>query len=145
MTLVTMNDDSSNYEYSVDNQFSGYQTNNEFHNLTTGEHEVFVRDKNQCSYTSQKFYILGFPEFFTPNNDGVNDFWTLKGLDPNLYHNVKVCIFDRFGKLLYVFDPNDNQGWNGKNGNEKVPSDDYWFTLKSDERTILKGHFTLKR
>jgi gliding motility-associated-like protein len=39
------------------------------------------------------------PNTFTPNNDGVNDFWNIKGLEQ--FPNVTVDIYTRYGQLVY--------------------------------------------
>ena len=84
--------------------------------------------------------MLDFPKFFTPNNDGFNDVWLI----PNLQKNAIIHIFDRFGKLLYEINDNNNS-WNGSLNVSQLPADDYWFTLQLDNNRIIKNHFSLKR
>ena len=45
--------------------------------------------------------LTDFPVFntFTPNQDGVNDYWEIPRL--NLYPDHHVEIFDRYGQLVY--------------------------------------------
>jgi len=86
-----------------------------------------------------------FPAFFTPNGDGINDFW--KYAPPEEVNGAKlksVEIFDRFGMLLSQMTP-DSQGWNGMVGGKKLPSADYWFRAVTVSDEEVKGHFTLKR
>ncbi len=85
------------------------------------------------------------PLFFTPNNDNINDFWLISGL--NSYTEVKFYIFDRYGKLLA--EPNINVGWDGKYNGENMVSNDYWYLLSAvnlvNEIIIRKGNFSLLR
>ena len=83
--------------------------------------------------------------FFTPNNDGSNDTWTLE-----LFSNscdYKVYIYDRYGQLLKTLTPQNN-AWNGMYKGLKVPSNDYWYVVKysfGKTRGQYRSHFTLKR
>jgi gliding motility-associated-like protein len=54
---------------------------------------------------------VAFPSF-TPNGDGYNDYWNVKGLSANFNGNSIIYIFNRFGKLLKQIIPTD-QGWDG--------------------------------
>jgi gliding motility-associated-like protein len=88
---------------------------------------------------------LIIPLFFTPNNDNVNDFWKIIGLDS--YTEVNLSIYDRYGKLLAK--PNIFIGWDGKYIGKNMPSNDYWFSMfginPNNEIILRKGHFSLLR
>jgi len=129
-----------NYEFSIDGQF--YQDSPNFPNTSSGEYTVWVRDKNGCGMDSQKIYVLNYPKFFTPNDDGFNDVWTIPNLDQ--LPNAKIDIFDRLGKLLFEFNPTQ-KGWDGKYHLRDMPSEDYWFTIRLENNKTVKGHFALKR
>ncbi len=130
------------YEYSLDN--SNYQTSNVFSNLLPGIYTVYVKDKNGCGIVQKEVSVLGIPNYFTPNNDGFNDYWNIKGVNSNFYQNASINIFDRFGKLLKQISPL-SQGWDGKYNGQNVPSEDYWYVIKLQDDRVLKGHFALKR
>lgn len=130
------------YEYALNND-SQYQDDNFFTGLSNGYYTVHVRDKNGCGIVSKKFLVLDYPRFFTPNNDGFNDYWSLTGI--NEFPNSKIYIFDRFGKLLKQISP-ISRGWDGTNQKGiPMPSSDYWFTIDLEDRPQYRGHFTLKR
>ncbi|UPT72345.1 MAG: T9SS type B sorting domain-containing protein [Flavobacterium sp. JAD_PAG50586_2] len=131
---------SGNYEYSVDGIH--YQDSNVFYGLGTGEYIVFVRDKNGCGIIQERIYLLDYPKFFTPNGDGINDYWRIEfsAFEPNL----KVEIFDRYGKLIKDLNA-DSIGWNGKLNDRLLPSDDYWFVVLRENGKQYRGHFSLKR
>ncbi|MFV8325465.1 T9SS type B sorting domain-containing protein [Flavobacterium sp. ZS1P14] len=132
------------YEYSLDAPFGPFQESNFFDNVSAGIHEVFINDKNGCGTVSQTIAVIGVPKFFTPNGDGQNDYWNIKGVNANFNKNSTIYIFNRYGKLLKQIVVS-SQGWDGTFSGELVPSDDYWYTIKLDDGREVKGHFSLKR
>ena len=129
-----------NYEYSLNG--IDFQDNNTFYGLENGEYTVYVRDKNGCGISSEDIYLLMYPKFFTPNGDGYNDFWKIKFSENE--PNLKVKIFDRYGKFLFEFYPN-SIGWDGKFNNIDSPSTDYWFVVIRENGKEYKVHFSLIR
>ncbi len=148
---VTINGE-SNYEYSLDNIFfSGQGVAHTFFNVSAGVYTVYARDKNNCEPTiNAKVSLIGFPKYFTPNNDGNNDIWQIEGVTDDLYVFADITIFDRYGKFLYNMDLTKNQdGWKGSyNGTILTPTD-YWFKailIDKENTTFTKmGHFSLKQ
>ena len=132
------------YEYSLDLPNGPFQDSNVFQNISFGVHQVYINDKKNCGIVKQTINIIGAPKFFTPNGDGVNDFWNIKGISLNNNYNSKVTIYDRFGKLITKFDT-FNQGWDGKLNNELLFADDYWYVVELEDGRVAKGHFSLKR
>lgn len=133
------------YEYSLDN--GPWQDSPIFSNVTAGNHVVTARDKNGCGFTSIEVCLIGYSKFFTPNGDGINETWNLKGV--SCIVNANIYIYDRFGKLLKQIGVN-GEGWNGTFNGRVLPTDDYWFVVRYIESgnsnvREFKGHFTLKR
>ena len=132
------------YEYSLDDAFGSFQLSNVFTNVPSGIHEVFINDINGCGIVSKTIAVVGVPKYFTPNNDGYNDYWNVKGINANFNANSIIYIFDRYGKLLTKIAPT-SQGWDGTFSGTPLPSDDYWYTIKLEDGREAKGHFSLKR
>jgi gliding motility-associated-like protein len=129
------------YEYSLDG--ITYTDLNFFENLLAVEYTMNVRDKNDCGIVTQPVYLLNYPRFFTPNNDGFNDNWQIIASDSDA--TLEIHIFDRYGKRLTTLHPL-SKGWDGNYNSRKMPSGDYWFRVERPMiGTIYKGHFTLKR
>ncbi|HSD15315.1 MAG TPA: T9SS type B sorting domain-containing protein [Flavobacterium sp.] len=128
------------YEYSLDN--INYQDSNIFDDLHWGEHTVYVRDKHGCGTVIHYVYLLIYPKYFTPNGDGYNDFWRIKFSENE--PNIKIHIFDRYGKALKEMEAN-SPGWDGTYSGVPLPSTDYWFVVKRQNGKEYRGHFTLKR
>ena len=128
------------FEYSIDG--INYQDSNYFSNIQGGMHTVFVRDKDGCGQDSEEVTVIDYPKFFTPNDDGYNDFWQIKGIVN--FPNSETLIFDRYGKLLARITSND-LGWNGLYNGKQMMSNDYWFRTDLGDGKTFSGHFSLKR
>ena len=105
------------YEYAIDDINGPYQNNNTFNNIPYGTHTLYVRDKNGCGIAEevivQDLSLEGFPKFFSPNGDGVNDYWQY--IPPETSGDltlVSIEIYNRYGQLLVQIDPT-TRGWDG--------------------------------
>jgi len=133
------------YEYALTDSNGPYQESNTFDNLQPGIYSVFIKDiKNDCGIISEDISVIGYAKFFTPNGDGFNDTWQLKGISEQFQPNSKVFIFDRFGKLLYTLN-SFSDAWDGTFNGKALPSNDYWFSATLEDGRSFKNHFTLKR
>ena len=120
-----------------------------FSNLATGEYFINIFDTlGDCSPTRLgPIYIINYPNYFTPNGDGINDNWNIWDLSQQ--SDAVISIFDRYGKFLKQISP-AGSGWDGTYNGEKLPSTDYWFTVdylpqNSQTRQVFRAHFSLKR
>jgi len=132
------------YEYALNDINGLYQDNPVFLNVEPGLYTVYVRDKNNCGVVEEQVSVIGFPKFFTPNNDTVNDFWQVDGISTQFQSNSSILIFNRYGKLLKQLDPL-SPGWDGNYNGTKLPTSDYWFKVKLEDGRTFTSHFTLKR
>jgi gliding motility-associated-like protein len=132
------------YEYSLDQ--IDWQSSPVFTNLENDVYTIYVRDTNGCGEkNSSQITTISYPNYFTPNGDGYNDTWFIKGLTTE--YDAKIYIFDRYGKLLKKIDAYQN-GWDGKFNGQELPSSDYWFKIEYKEDGVqkeFKSHFSLKR
>ncbi|AOW09218.1 Ig-like domain-containing protein [Flavobacterium gilvum] len=129
------------FEFSIDGV--NYQESNMFTDAPSGLQTAYVRDRNNCSSDSWTFIVIIVPKFFTPNNDGFNDVWEVKGLAD--YPLGEVTIFDRYGKLITQLN-SYNRSWDGTLNKKTLLATDYWYVLKLDPNSPeVKGHFSLKR
>lgn len=131
-----------NYEYSIDGE--NYQDDPFFGNLSSGEYVIYINDKNGCGpiYTESVF-ILDYPKFFTPNNDGENDTWRIPYMTNR--PGIVVTVFDRYGKIVSNFTGASAIGWDGILNGANLPSSDYWFVIQLESGRKIKGHFALIR
>ncbi|MDI1307126.1 MAG: T9SS type B sorting domain-containing protein [bacterium] len=132
------------YVYGLDDENGAYQNEPIFTNVSAGIHTIFVKDLNGCGVTPKEVAVLGIPNYFTPNDDGVNDYWNIKGINAAFNAKTTIYIFDRYGKLIKEISPL-SQGWNGTFNGHQMLSDDYWYSIQLEDGRIIKGHFALKR
>ncbi len=143
-TITLEIDNTSQYEYSIGNIDGPYQLSTTFTNVNSGFQTVYIRDLKGCAIISREILILGYDNFFSPNNDGVNDHWQLKGIDPEMASQTEIFIFDRYGKLLQKLSGND-RGWDGTYNGRELPEDEYWFRAELQNTGEFNGHFSLIR
>ncbi|MFB9110867.1 T9SS type B sorting domain-containing protein [Flavobacterium gyeonganense] len=132
------------YVYSISDSDGPYQDSNVFQNVDIGFHNVYIKDMNGCGITEKVIAVLGAPKFFTPNGDGHNDTWNVKGISKDFYSKSIIYIFDRYGKMISQIYPLGS-GWDGTFQGIPMPADDYWYSAKFEDGREAKGHFSLKR
>jgi gliding motility-associated-like protein len=94
---------------------------------------LIITDNNGCQDTTldtiqvKDIYTLYIPNVFTPNGDGINDYFFPQGVsvDPN---NFDMYIFDRWGNMIFhtnkwLTDLQRCEGWNGTQDNSGTYND----------------------
>jgi len=92
----------------------------------------------KCSNTSVYIHVkkpnvndLIIYNTLTPNDDGINDIWNIRGIED--YPDNTVLIFNRWGDKVREFTGynNSSRAWDGKNDrNKKVPDGTYFYILE---------------
>lgn len=134
---------SGDFEYSLNGV--DFQLSPKFKNLPGGNYMVYGREINGCRSFQENVALVSYPKFFTPNGDGINDFWKIKG---EVGQSYKLNIFNRYGKLLKALTYSENSqslGWDGTYKGVLMPTSDYWFKIEFTDGTIKRGHFSLIR
>ena len=111
-------------------------TNGCFGELVSGMVYVLPSSRENC---------LSIPEAFTPNNDGINDYWQISGLIE--YPDVKVNIYNRWGQLVWASETGYPKPWDGLTSDKKqVPMGSYHYIirLRSNSRPRI-GTITVLR
>lgn len=120
------------------------QNSNIISNAFKGTFKVVVMDKNGC-YDSTSVTLVSLdpekcglmiPQGFTPNSDGKNDFFYIKGLLD--YPDNELSVFNRWGETVY-HKMNYANDWDGRpnkatlitSGDGIVPNDTYFYVLKT--------------
>jgi gliding motility-associated-like protein len=136
------------YEFSLNDPNGAFTSDPVFEQIEPGLHTLYIRDVGGCGSLSYQFSVLDYPTFFTPNGDGINDVWQLKGINRSFYTVSEIHIFNRYGILVATLDES-RPSWNGISKGWRLPSNDYWFTVKlTDVNGVTierKGHFSLLR
>lgn len=92
--------------------------------------------ENTCSY-----YI---PNIFTPNNDGINDYFQIYGNKDILDHFINVSIFDRYGGVIYKINSlkASDLKWDGRANGVLLPNGVYTYYIEtSSSSKINKRYF----
>ena len=73
---------------------------------------------------------------FSPNEDGINDTWTIDGI--KTYPNCKVKVFNRSGHLVYekVAYKNTWDGYSNTGSNKKMMSGAYYFIIEFNKNGL---------
>ena len=79
---------------------------------------------------------------FTPNNDGMNDYWYIPDLEQ--YGKLQVTVYNRYGKTVYQSDSYKNN-WDGTWNGYPLPSASYYYIIKSSEKGFIKGVVNIVR
>jgi gliding motility-associated-like protein len=126
--------------------------------LYSAEYYVTVTDDNSCTATDSIFvkticnsqnYFL--PNTFSPNGDGVNDYFYPRGT--SLYNVRSLTIFNRWGQMVFLrrdFSANvANMGWDGTFGGKPAPADAYVYIIEvvcdNSQVVAIHGSVTLVR
>lgn len=131
-----------------------YLPNSEVSNLTSGLNifEWTIQNGNCISKDTVRILILPpnecltdvvMPTGFTPNGDGFNDFFVIRGID---FNDNNLTIFNRWGNVVYD-QKNYQNNWDGKSNNKmELPDGTYYAVFKIPSRNlILKSYVDLRR
>lgn len=92
---------------------------------------------------------LDISNSFTPNNDGVNDYFMPRQALSKGVTKFSMKIFDRWGELVFQTDKIDGRGWDGKFNGKNQPVGVYVYlievTLSSGAKEHYQGNVTLLR
>ena len=137
--IIITTSNTGDFEYSLDGIH--FQLSSTFSNVQGGLYTVYVRGLNECGVVPHEHLHFVIPKFFTPNNDGINDVFALRGIES--FDSSEVYIFNRYGVLLKS-SKNQPFIWDGTYNNQLLQSSDYWYFIKINDH-VFRGHFTLKR
>ncbi len=98
----------------------------------------------QDSITIHVFTKIYIPDVFTPNADGHNDTWKLKGIED--YPEAEVTIFNRWGEVVFFGKANSQSLFDGTSRGEPLPSGTYSYTIRTESQGhVYRGQVLLLR
>lgn len=104
---------------------------------------------NADSVEIHKSCYIDLPNSFTPNGDGINDFFFPRILNAKNLSYFSMQIFNRWGQLLFETKKLDGAGWDGKFNNTMQPVGVYIYNIEAtvDGKNIEKyqGNISLLR
>ena len=118
--------------------YSGYEFSSE------GEYEIEMVTSNGCERVvilDLQFIDIYIPNVFSPNEDGMNDFFEVFTSDFQIA-TKELSIYDRWGNLIHKGDR-----WDGKSGNVLVDPGVYVYVVRLVDETgqelYMSGDVTL--
>lgn len=118
--------------YTLNHQYP--QREEYFSNLSAGEYHIRITDANGCSLdtiatVAQTGCPVYIPNIFSPNGDGVNDYFRIQTADENNVMITRFLIFDRWGSKVY------------EKYDLPIHSNEGWWDGTYKRFTMNKGHF----
>lgn len=143
--------DSYFWEYGDGEQSTSFEERHQYADTGVFIPQLIVVTNNDCRDTAElevkitavlNVYV---PSAFTPDGDGVNDFFFVEGFAID-FNNFEFLIFDRWGTLMYR--TIENKPWDGTYKGELVPQDVYVYRIRlrglgDKKNNEYEGHFSL--
>jgi gliding motility-associated-like protein len=117
-----------------------------------GVYDVETVDDQGCNYFIHlqiENYQVYWPNIFSPNEDGNNDYFTISG-GPELKMVRELSIYNRWGdQVFFVQNSSESQDivWNGKKGNAIIGAGVYVFRalllMETGQEKVIAGAITL--
>lgn len=106
---------------------------------------------NGCVYSDNVSVIIKKPllimNTFTPNEDGINDFWDI--IDAENYQAIKVSVFDRWGQRVFnSIGYSNEKRWDGTFLGNKLPPGVYFYSIDlntGNKDEVFSGYVTIIR
>lgn len=135
LTEVIIDKGNNDYEFYEDNDLVKIIDKPEVYETALLNAYVKIVSPSGC-FIKKEFKLLTLQEnvnlsnFFSPNDDGVNDYWDYSELKD--YSELEVSIYNRWGtKVFEHTNINKEFKWDGKDFTGKtLPSNTYWSLLK---------------
>ena len=161
VTLNANSNQGGTYQWSPDNDLNNTSIANPVANprQTTTYTVTFVSNDGCTASDEVTVFVNELPEDETkyglsPNNDGLYDFWEIKGIEA--YPDNKVQIYNRWGDVVFETEGYDNVSnfFDGRAnrltalGAGDLPNGTYFFKIHINEQHLLRkteGYIVLKR
>jgi gliding motility-associated-like protein len=125
-----------------ENNDSLYYNSLRIDSLSAGIYSVTVKDNNSCDsvryFNVEEGSLLKVPSAFSPNADGLNDFWIIEGIQQ--WRDFELSVYTMSNRIVHAqVGEASNEGyieWGGSNmyTNELLPDGDYFYVLSSEEK-----------
>ncbi|MBL6871392.1 MAG: gliding motility-associated C-terminal domain-containing protein [Flavobacteriales bacterium] len=113
---------------------------------------VALRNQNQQivsvsnAVSVEKPYALYAPSAFSPDGDGINDFFSISGQSLS---DFQIEVYNRWGQMVYK-SKNISDNWNGKYNGKDLPPGTYVYKIKTislltNEKYVKSGTVSLVR
>jgi len=119
------------------------------YHLGQGVYAVQVDDQNNCGLVLDTVVLISdaqnclvIPTAISPNGDGKNDYWEIRGIE--YYPDAIIEIFNRWGDLIFRSDRGYEEKFDGTYRGRPLPVDSYHFIINlNNGRKPIMGHITI--
>jgi gliding motility-associated-like protein len=118
-----------------------------------GQYSLKVSGANDCATTEvvtiNKDCYIDIPNAFTPDGDGLNDYFFPRQLLSKSLNGFRMQIFNRWGQLIFETVKNNGRGWDGAFNGIAQPAGVYIYlidvNIEGNRREQYRGNVTLVR
>lgn len=111
----------------------------------TNAHDCTARDEIVIS----KDCYTDIPNSFTPNGDGINDYFYPRQMLSLGVSSFSMTVFNRWGQKVFTTEAPDGRGWDGKFNEKEQPAGVYVYQMqvvfKNGRTETYEGNVTLMR
>lgn len=117
-------------------QWSNGQTDFLIGELPGNTYSVILTDAQNCSYEGvfvvpvnpqECITLVGVPNTFTPNEDGINDVWVIRHHEE--YPEMEVGVYNKWGKQVFA-SRGYLEPWDGSYKGAEVQTGTYYYTIR---------------
>lgn len=98
-----------------------------------------------CSTTEtievHKDCYINIPNVFSPNGDGINDYFFPRQLLSRKVTQFRMQLFNRWGQIIFETLNTDGRGWDGKFNNKDQPQGVYMYLIEAELDGMYKNHY----
>ncbi|MCB0567908.1 MAG: gliding motility-associated C-terminal domain-containing protein [Phaeodactylibacter sp.] len=113
-------------------EWSNGATTEDIDGLEAGRYEVVITNADSCRLTRnievKKLERFAVPNTFTPNGDGINDYFNLLASE-GVPRVLTFQVFNRWGQMVYD-NENPEKGWDGGFNGEPQVADTYFYRIQ---------------
>lgn len=118
---------------------------------TNTNYILTIKDANNCVFSDTVLVVVLSENFtggivtnlFSPNGDGINDFWYIENLQ--FYTTNEVTVYNIYGQVVFSKKGYTND-WDGTYNGAPLPDGTYYYIIKPTETgSILKGSLDILR
>ncbi len=86
--------------------------------------------------------FLDIPDAFSPNGDGINDVWNIRGIQ--LFPYSEITIYNRWGQMVWKSERGYPVPWDGRSEGKELPIDSYHYVIDMHNKSkLIVGDITI--
>lgn len=110
-----------------------------------GIYSLAVTSAGGCSASDTihigKSCLLDIPNIFSPNGDGVNDYFFPRDVLARGLLSFRMQIFNRWGQLIYESKSLSDRGWDGTHNGQPIPPGVLVYSIRAVFRNGVSEHY----